>query len=58
MKIRFGEGTLLGTGILASKFQAPGAWVWKDEIVDGAPVLGAVSPITIVAASRKVEVRI
>jgi hypothetical protein len=56
--IRFGEGTLLGVGVIASKFKAPGAWPWKDEIIDGVPSVGAVSPITVVASSKKVEVRV
>jgi hypothetical protein len=56
--IRFGEGTILGAGILLSKMHQgePGAWLWKDEIVNGEPSVGAVSPVTIRAASRRVEV--
>ena len=57
--IRFGEGTILGAGILLSKMHQgePGAWLWKDEIVNGEPSVGAVSPVTIRAASRRVEVK-
>jgi hypothetical protein len=54
--VRFGPGTLLGVGVMASKQRAPGAWDWKDELVNGEPRVGAIYPTNIIAASRKVEV--
>jgi hypothetical protein len=48
----------MGAGVLASKMLQPGAAAWKDEIVDGQPSVGAVSPITATAASPVVKVMI
>jgi hypothetical protein len=46
------KGAILGVGVLASKMMVPGAWIWKDEIVDGEPSVGAVSPVTVTATGR------
>jgi hypothetical protein len=50
--IQLGEGTILGAGVFASMMVIGGAWPWKDTLIDGAPSVGAVSPITVAAAER------
>jgi hypothetical protein len=54
--IQLGEGTILGIGVLTSKVMVPGAWIWKDELVDGEPSVGAVSPVTVTATDDRVKV--
>ena len=50
------DGAILGTGVLASKMLLSDSWPWKDELVDGVPSVGAVSPVTITVLSDNVKV--
>ena len=46
VELELGPGCMLGVGVLASLFGAPGAPEWKDEVnADGEPNVGCVSQV-------------